>query len=135
MNMVRAILAVAVALMWVPEAQATRIACVGSNGERILAQAALTAPADGQLEAALQRIAETTGSRLLEVEIVTPPATDEFTIEGGPFLVTVVQVRGSSHVVATAERACESSSAEGWQELWKVTLTQLQQRGYTLQTG
>lgn len=130
---VRISITVALSLACATAAHANRIACTSSNGDRWLAKVWFDAPKDARLGAELRTIAEATGSKLITVEVVTPPS-DQFTIISGTGAVEIElrQVRGSSEVSATAERACSSTSIDGWQELWQAALTQLQKRGYSL---
>lgn len=88
------------------------------------------------MEADLQTVVEATGSKLITVKAFAPSGEiiDEFTIISGTGEVEIElrQVRGSSEVTATAERACSSTSIDGWQELWQATLRRLKERGYVL---
>lgn len=127
---------VALSLACATAAHANRIACTTSNGNRWLARVSFDAPKEARLEADLQTVVEATGSKLLTVKAVAPSdeITDEFTIMSGTGEVEIElrQVRGSSEVTATAERACSSTSIDGWQELWQATLRRLKERGYVL---
>lgn len=118
-------------------AHATKIACIGTNGERLLSWASLSAAKSGgaAIESALNSLAKQTGSDLDRSEIFESTSGAEavefrLTSASGTVEITVEQDRKSGQLTVRAMRTCSSASSNGWELLWRRTLLTLRQRGY-----
>lgn len=119
-----------------PEASAIRIACYGSNEERLLAREAASADKQvvASLPALLDSVARETNSKLLTFGAFKSTSADEqreyrLTEELGRFVVTLKE-KNSTSVILSVERSCRNRDAEGWQSYWTKVHSRLEQNGF-----
>jgi len=124
-------------LMASPSA-ANRTACIGSNGERALADGVASGNerAMASLPVFLDEIATASHTELLVFQVFgksAAEASNQYQLRDldGRFLITLTEV-SPTRVALSVERACQSESAEGWQSGWKITLTRLEQQGFSV---
>ncbi|MDP4574793.1 hypothetical protein Q9K02_06520 [Qipengyuania sp. G39] len=119
-----------------PEASATRVACYGSNGERLLAN--VSASADEHLIASLpaliERMAKETDSTFQIFGALEKSSTIErseywMTDEHERFVITIAETSSTS-VSLSIERGCQSKDAVGWKLAWEDALGRLEENGF-----
>jgi hypothetical protein len=123
--------------LFVPASQANRLPCVGSKGERSLAQ--MLAYSDElnsvSLQAILAEVATTTGTKMSTFELFENGASashNEYKLidPDERYVVTVTEI-SSTKVRLGVERACQSETAGGWQGGWSTAIALMKQHGFS----
>lgn len=127
----------ALSFLVAPEASATRVACYGSNGERLLANVSASADEHviASLPALVERMAQETTSTFQIFGVLEKSATVErseywLNDEHERFVITIVETSSTS-VSLSIERACQSKDAVGWTSAWEEALGRLEENGFT----
>jgi len=122
-----------------PAATANRVACIGSNEARALANGVASGDqlTVASLPTLLDEISAKTDTKLFVFEIFEQASLDarnEYQLidRNDRYIITFTEV-SSTKVKLTAERACQSKTADGWQSGWQSALTLLQQHGFSFE--
>jgi hypothetical protein len=122
-----------------PAATANRVACIGSNEARALANGLASGDqlTIASLPTLLDEISAKTGTKLFVFQVfeqASVEARNEYQLidRNDRYRITLTEI-SSTKVKLTAERACQSETADGWESGWKSALTLLQQHGFSFE--
>lgn len=133
---VKAILSIGVlSLVIAPQASATRVACYGTNEERLLDD--ISASADEHVMMSLPELIESTAHEtslafatfgVFENSTAVERKEYWLTDENENFVI-IIEETNSKAVSISVERACQSSEAGAWQMAWDDVLSRLEAKG------
>lgn len=122
-----------------PAATANRVACIGSNEARALANGVASGDqlAVASLPTLLDEISAETGTKVFVFQVFEQASLEwrneyELIDRNDRYIISFTEI-SSTKVKLTAERACQSETADGWQSGWQSALTLLQQHGFSFE--
>ena len=122
-------------LILAPQASATRVACYGTNGERLLddVSAAANEHVMTSLPELIRRTAHETKLALETFGVIETPTAVEhneyWLTDKNKKFVIIIKETNSNAISISVERDCQSKDAGAWQLAWNEVLRRLEAEG------